>query len=127
MTNLEDLLRVSAILRSARFNFTTEDELQRGIERLLGAEGFAAPRDFVREHKLDARSRLDFYFPAPRIGIEVKINGSTSAIARQVHRYLHHPDVSALILLSRRSNVESLPDTINEKPLRIVTLWSNGL
>jgi hypothetical protein len=127
MTFLEDILRIATLLRGARFNFTTEEELQCGVQRLLADAGFVANRDYVREHKLDARSRVDFYFPPSRVGLEAKINGSASAIARQVHRYLHHPDVQGLILLSRRANVESLPDAINEKPLKIVTLWSNGL
>lgn len=118
----ETITAIRNAMRGTRFNFTTETELQEGVAMLLAAKSIA----FQREVILDAENRIDFFFPAG-VGLETKINGSLSEIARQVQRYMERPEIDALILLSRRSNVHDLPGEINGKPLHIITLWSNGL
>jgi hypothetical protein len=134
MTRDAFLDRLCALLQRTRFNFSCERRLQDGVRELLSLDGYP----FDREYRLDQESRVDFwidrYFydadclgPGIGIGLEVKINGSAAEIARQLHRYAESEKIEALVLLSRKQNVETLPRTLNDKPLRVVTLWANGI
>ena len=134
MTLPQILDKLTTTLRATRFNFTTESELQEGVATVLKIHGLP----FVREHRLDKRNRLDFFLdrffldPAATahgagVAIETKIDGSLSALTRQIHRYAQFSQVEAIVVLSRRANAGNLPDTINGKPIHVVTLWSQGL
>lgn len=103
------------VIESRRFNFVHEAELQDGIEQAFTADGFA----FTREHRLGGRDRIDFMFET--IGLEVKVDGSPALVLKQLHRYAQSDEVAGLVLVTSRLR-HQLPDRLNDKPLRVVTL-----
>lgn len=109
-------------LAGFRFNFTSEDELQRGLDEALARHGAV----FEREYRLDARNRLDFLVApergaavTPGIGIEVKVGGSNAELLTQLHRYVLRPEVLGLVVVTSRAQ-HRIPDTLNGKPLALL-------
>lgn len=92
-----DPQRIADTLRSHAYRFSNERELQEGIAKALSAAGI----EYAREVSLDAHSRIDFMIPGG-IGIEVKIDGPTSSVIRQMARYAQFDSVSAMILVTSR-------------------------
>lgn len=116
MTTLD---RIDLLIRSHRFRYTDEDQLQRGITELLEREGFE-PR---REVRLGALDRIDIMVGA--IGIEVKVAGTVAAVFEQLQRYAAHDDVEALLLVT--SQYQRLPDKAGGKPLSTISLALSAL
>lgn len=112
---------VLATLRSLRFHWSSEEELQAGIDEALA--GLAVP--VVREALLDA-GRIDFLIDGD-VGLEVKVQGSPAAVARQIQRYCYCPEIAALILVTAKSRLADLPATINGKPVHVIELWRANL
>jgi len=106
---------LSQVIGSQSYRFCNEKELQDGIERVLIEDGYSPKREVI----LSNRDRIDFM--VDRIGIEVKVGGSTSAIIRQVHRYAQHDSLDAILVVTTRSR-HSLPATISGKPVWLVYL-----
>jgi len=94
------------LLGSYRFDTSTERVLQDGIAQALHNSGVP----FVREVRLSQRDRIDFM--VGRIGVEVKIGGSFSALARQLYRYAESAKLDALVLVSSRVRLGHLPEMI---------------
>lgn len=115
--------RICEILASVRFNFATEQELQDGIAMALGTAGVI----FIREHRLDAKSRIDFYIPDGKIGLEVKTktHSSPSGTLSQCLRYCHRSEIDCLVLATSRLRLH-LPETLNGKPVRVVQILSHA-
>lgn len=111
---------VADLLRRHRSNTRLEVRLQDAMAKLLTAEGIV----FEREHSLGKRDRIDFYLPSVSAGIEVKVDGATSAVTRQLHRYLRHPSLDALILCTTLVRHTMLPPKLAGKPLHIACLAS---
>jgi hypothetical protein len=114
------------LILSYRYSFSQEDGLQSGIDEALTTAGI----QFVREHKMGAAGRIDFYLPALRCGIELKAGrsgGGPSKVCGQLVGYAEHPDIDELIVVSTRASLRSLPVTLRGKPLHAVILWANGL
>lgn len=101
-------------LKSVNFRFTSEAELQQGIARVLTEQALA----FEREVKLAKADRIDFLIGA--VGIEVKVDGSISALTRQLFRYAQHERVGALIVVSSLRRLANLPYVINNKAISTV-------
>jgi hypothetical protein len=114
------LNRIVAALSSFRFRFNTEDELHQGIAQVLEKNQFNAKH----EAELTAADRIDFLVDG--IGIEVKVDGSRAAVIRQLHRYAQLHEIKALILITSRNRHCDLPETINNKPLRVINLVLRG-
>lgn len=110
------------LLHRHTFSFSAEEELQEGIANVLEGAGIA----FEREYHLDARNRPDFFLSAG-IAIEVKVDGATSAVTRQLHRYAHHPDVRAIVLVTTRQRHRAIPRELNGKPVTVITLTESML
>lgn len=93
-------------LAGFRFRVSTEAELQEDLEKVL--THLQIP--FDREFRLKG-GPVDFRLHSG-IAIECKINGSPAAVLRQVARYLDQPEISALLLVTRKVkhglNVEEL-------------------
>jgi hypothetical protein len=106
---------VCALLRAHAFTVADEDELQAAVAALL------APLGARREVRVGPADRIDFVLPGG-LGVEVKINGSLSALTRQVHRYAQRPAIAALIVVTTRHRLARLPDTMHGKPVRVVTV-----
>jgi len=108
---------VAAILRGYRFAFTNEGELQQAIAKVLADTGVP----FEREHRLSGADRIDFLL-AGGVGIEVKIDGATNALLRQVHRYVQHDAIKALVVVVSRTRLAGLPTELGGKPIVAVSL-----
>lgn len=113
---------VIASLRKRRFNYQNEKDLQAGVEAVLKSDGF----DFVREHQLGDAGVVDF-FVSGFLGVELKIKGSPSEVARQLLRYAGRDEVKALVLVTGRAALSALPETMLGKPLMLVELWRTFL
>ncbi|MGZ3416739.1 MAG: hypothetical protein ACXWUG_14755 [Polyangiales bacterium] len=108
---MDDVVTIERVLRSHRYRFTTERELQAGIALVLQNQGVA----FTREAVLD-EGTIDFLVGS--IGVEVKIKGSLPDVTRQVHRYLQSPRVESLLLVTTRAGLARLPAIISGKTVR---------
>lgn len=106
-------------LRKHHFRYSNEIELQDGVAEVL-AQGNCIVE---REVTLFAKSeRIDFVVKLSGdrfVGIEVKIDGSFSEIARQLHRYANAVTFGALVLITTRSVHDRLPQIIGETPVRV--------
>ncbi len=100
-------------ISSARFNFTSEAELQAGLAQHLA--GFK-PQVEVR---LNEKDRVDLV--VEDIGIEVKVDGSRADVLRQLHRYANSGVLGALILVTNRTR-HTVPPTINGIPVILISL-----
>lgn len=89
-----ELHQVMDVLRSTRFLWATEDELQRGVAEAFAAAGLG----FVREARLDSHSRPDFL--VGRVAVEVKVAGAQGAVYRQLARYARSDQVDAVVLVT---------------------------
>lgn len=86
---------VAALLARYRFDTSSESLLQEGIAQVLEMR---VP--FEREVRLAAGDRIDFMVGA--VGVECKIDGSTSSVLRQLSRYAEHERVAELLLVTSR-------------------------
>jgi hypothetical protein len=114
---------LASLLAGFKYRFTTEEELQRGIEQVLRDQWIG----FKREYRLNKTDRPDFlvmpdrHVPGertPGIAVEVKIGGSAAEVTRQVHRYLQHEEVAGVMLVTSRFR-HQLPAEINGKPVAV--------
>lgn len=105
-------------LKSYRFRFKTEAELQKGLMSVL-----ERITETIREHRLDENDRPDFFLPDHGIAIEVKTKGAATAVLRQLTRYATHEEVKSILLITSRVQLaKSFPDSLLGKPLRIHSL-----
>jgi hypothetical protein len=112
MTAIDQLVTT---LRSCRFRFQSEAELQSGIAEALTT----AEIPFDREVRLSPLDRVDFLCGS--IGLEAKVKGSLAEVTRQVHRYCQHDTISAVVLVTTKANHRDLPAAMNQKA--VTTLW----
>jgi len=110
---LTRLNRLSQVIGSKSYRFCNEKELQDGIEQVLYYAGYTLKREVI----LSSRDRIDFV--VDHIGIEIKVDGSTSSVIRQVHRYAQYDELDAILVVTTRSK-HSLPSTISGKPIWVV-------
>lgn len=113
-------------LVSWRFSCAPESALQKGIAEALKALGLT----FEREARLGQRDRIDLLVGAPsdaRLGLEVKVQGAFPAVVRQVQRYLAHPEVSGLLLVTTRAGHTELPSTLGGKPVAVLHVSQGAL
>lgn len=119
MGEAADIERLAAALSRTRFLVDDEKRLQADIAAALTAKGLA----YKREVRLSAADVIDFL--VGRVGIEVKIKGTKRAILRQVERYSGSERLDSIILLT--SLALGLPESINGKPVRIVSIGRGWL
>jgi hypothetical protein len=106
-------------LQRYRFSCATEDELQRGIAKVLGDDSWQ------REVSLTPMDRPDFFSEPDGIVIEVKIKGSVGNALRQLERYAKHPAVKGIVFVTTRSvQALQMPGTLQGKPLAVCYLKS---
>jgi hypothetical protein len=116
MTHLE---QVDRLIRSHRFRYTDEDQLQAGITAVLEEAGLNPER----EVRLGRRDRVDIMVGG--IAIEVKIAGTAASAFMQLQRYAEHDEVEALVLVT--SQYQRLPDKAGGKPLSTISLALSNL
>lgn len=116
------LVALAATISSRRFRVASEADLQVGVERILKEEG----ETFEREAIMSKKDRIDFLL-ADRIGIELKIAGSTSDVIRQLMRYAENERVAALLLVTTRMIHRGAQGQMNGKPVVVCHLMSGIL
>jgi hypothetical protein len=99
------------------YRFNNEAELQEGIGIALARAGIAHSREVV----LTKRDRIDFLL-SDGVGIEVKIDGSISALTRQLFRYAELPRITALVVVVGKNTLGNLPPAIKGKALQVVRI-----
>lgn len=121
---------VANSIRARRYRYANEDELQEGIFRVLRADGFLAER----EVRLGARDRIDLLVRlvaagnvSCTVGVEVKVDGQSAAVLRQLRRYAAHAALDRLVLVTTVARHLQLPDVVDGKPLTTVSLLDGGL
>lgn len=78
--------------------------------------------EFRREYRFDKASRID-YLTVSGIGIEVKKGKPNNTILlKQVNKYCQHDDIHALIIVTPWKRHLHIPDCINDKPIKILSL-----
>jgi hypothetical protein len=114
------LQSIANILLSHRFHFTSEAELQDGIEKALQEAGLTPQPEVV----LTIGERIDFL--VGDVGIEVKVKGSQSALLRQTLRYAKCPEIQGLLIATTLARHRGIPKTLNEKPVLLVYLGASS-
>lgn len=117
---MDDLEKIATKLLTVRFNYRNEADLQTGIEAVLAGEGIVS----TREARLSAKDRIDFLTESG-VGIEVKVDGSQTDVARQVGRYTRHDNVRAVLIVTTCSRHTGIPDSFNGKPVCVLYLISS--
>lgn len=113
---------MAAAIKSFRFHYSNEKELQAGIGRAFAAKGIA----FEPEKPIGKGGVIDFLVTGG-IGVEIKIKGSPSEVARQLVAYAECEEVREIVLVTGRSRLGRLPATILGKRVTVVTLWTSFL
>lgn len=120
---IEHLLAVAELLDRSAFRFASEAALQAGIGQVLAAAGIP----HRREVQVGPAGRLDF-LTDEGLAIEVKVDGTAPALARQVLRYAQRPEVHAvLIVTTRAKHHEVPPEAFGGKPGRVHFLLRSAL
>lgn len=111
--------KIVGAIRSHRFSYANEDELQEGLATVIANAGLEP----VREVRLNGRDRIDIL--VERVGIEVKVAGGVTHPWDQLKRYAECEEIDALVLVTSRWY--TLPDEVGGKPLATVSLAGAGL
>lgn len=112
-----------ASLQAYRMPVGSEADFQVAVAEVLTRGNYT----YSREHDLGDAGRIDFFLPAVGLGLELKVQGSPSDVARQLLRYAQSPEIAALVLITGRARLGALPPTLNGKPLFVAGLWRNLL
>jgi hypothetical protein len=123
LIRIRALSEIMARLRAHRFPSVTEADLQAAIADVLTQAG----TPFAREHRLDGASRIDFYLPDLRAGIEVKTQGSPNEVVSQLFRYATHEAIEVLALVTTRPRLGAMPLVLADVPLETLVLWEGSL
>ena len=115
-----DVRVVCAALTGQRFRFSSERDLQDGIEQTLNR--LSIPNK--REARLTNEERVDFL--VGRVAVEVKTKGNRVSVMRQLSRYAECPDVDAIVLVTAKQTL-GCPSSIGGKPITVVRIWSGAL
>lgn len=113
-----------ALLETFRFNAVREAELQECVSLALRRERVR----FDREVGLTGADRIDFLLD-DGVGLELKVDGSVSAIARQVQRYCEAEVIRELVVgTTRMAHAVALRNvgSFHGKPVRVVRLKGGG-
>lgn len=97
-----------------------ERDLNLAIGNALARHGV----EYYRECVVDADSRIDFFIPHTRVGIELKTKGSQEATERQLLRYALTGFFNALVLVTTRpgANFPSHFERDNAPPVPLFVL-----
>ncbi len=84
------------LLRRHRFRFGSEVELQDGIAAVLTKAGLSFKREAVVVGGV-----IDFLVGS--VGVEVKVDGSTAKLIRQVYAYAEDEKVGSILIVTVRA------------------------
>lgn len=110
---------IEEAIKRTRFRFSCEKDLQEGLSLLFVQQQIA----FRREVDLGEHGRIDFLIDSDQgIGLEVKVDGSLTAVTRQIHRYAQSEHVGVIILVTSKLTHDHMPVTMNGKQVYVVPL-----
>jgi hypothetical protein len=113
--------QIAMRLRSFRMRTGQESDFQHDVATILARDGCV----FEREYDLGpGRGRIDFYLPEIRTGLELKVKGTLADVARQLQRYATSREIEALVLVTGRTRLAAMPETLGGKPVHLVSIWS---
>jgi hypothetical protein len=114
----KSLNSLTLVLNGRAFDYLDETACQEQIADYLDSLKIL----FEREYSLDTSNRIDFFFPRSGIGLEVKAGKrwSKKEVFRQIERYSSFVEIKGLILATGRA--QGLPEVLNDKPVRILSL-----
>lgn len=108
-------------LRRRRYRYSCERTLHLALSQAL--------TDAHIEHTREVSvvgGRIDFL--ADRLGIEVKIKGSTAAVARQLSAYANDPGITELLLVTTRPRHRAVTASIDTStPVHVLTIGGLSL
>ena len=110
--------QIAGKIREHRSHLMDELRIHDAVEGVLQSTGI----EYVREHPLSGRLRLDFWLPHSSTAIEVKRGNFRSAYLHQIARYLDESSVQAIILIALRID-HDIPTVLREKPVHHLELW----
>lgn len=115
------LVEIQKALKRKRLDLSDEKRLQSDIASAFTNHGIP----FSREVAVGAGDIVDFMVGG--IALEVKIRGGGSAmnIYRQVERYCKSDQVEVLVLMTAKTM--TLPESINGKPVYVLSLGRTQL
>ena len=116
MNNIEILIK---LLSAYKFSLNTEDELKLQMAKVLDDNQIP----YIKEHRLDAKNRVDFFIYEH--AIEVKVKGGAKKIFRQCERYCGFDTVKGLVLVTNKSM--GFPEMVNGKPCYVMSLGKSWL
>lgn len=111
-----DAVTVAEVLGQYRFAHQCEEELQEAIASALTSSSVP----FEREVRLGPTDRIDFLIET--VGVEVKIKGSPTEVARQLNRYAQSDQIQSLLLVTSKATHRALPSSLNGKPIKVLYL-----
>lgn len=114
------LSRLAQIVRSNRYRFADEYDLQDGVAEALRL----AEVPFEREVKVRG-GRLDFLVEG--FAVEVKVTCPRSDVERQARRYIEGGEVDGVLVVAMTPKHGALPKEIAGKPVEVVILAGSGL
>jgi hypothetical protein len=117
-----DVKSIVEAIRTHKFTYVTEKELQEGIAQVFQKRNIP----FEREKRIGENEVIDFLV-AGGIGLEVKTKGSPSDVARQLLAYAACESVKELVLVTGRARLGKLPEELLGKKIHVITLWANFL
>lgn len=120
---LQTVEDIAELLRGFRFTTSSEAELQSGVAEVLS--GFSVV--YESEYRLGNKDRIDFYLPALKVGIELKIDGGANQVADQLLRYVQHDEIAGLILMTSKASHRTVPGALNGKPIVQVRTYEAAL
>ncbi len=104
-----------------RYITGNEIDLQEGLARVFDLNEV----DYLREYELTPDyGRIDFFLPESGVGVELKTQGSPTAVLRQLYRYTRSPEIASLILVTARARLIPMDSRFNGKPVYSAALWS---
>jgi hypothetical protein len=89
------------------------------LQAQIADELFSAGIWYERERHLGLAGTIDFYVPEARLGVEIKVDGSPSAVLQQLFRYAGSEDVRALLLVTTRATHRGLGGVLQGKPIDV--------
>lgn len=102
------LAEVLTSLRGKRFRYQTELDLHEGLSAAFDEGGVAHRREvYVPGGRID--------FVVARLGIEVKIKGTATALERQIGKYALADELDEFLVITTRRTHNAVPRTIGGK------------
>ncbi len=115
------LLDIQRAIKGRRLTLSNEKILQRELSLAFDD----ASLEYKQEVKLGELGIVDFMFDSLAVEVKIKGQASTMSIYRQIERYSESESVDSILIIT--SKTMSLPSTINNKPIYILSLGRTQL